>query len=130
MAADEPDDTGATPTQGGDAGQVHRRGEMGKDSTTVDSPDRQAESRRGFTALVYFHGIGTPRRHEEISRLADALDQFAQTQEQGSVGRLRRFAVHWEPSVEPGFDDFAYVEMARFVERFAKKKKDAKKRIQ
>ena len=37
--------------------------------TTADDP--------GYTAVVYFHGIGTPRRHEEIARLADAMDWFA-----------------------------------------------------
>jgi hypothetical protein len=29
---------------------------------------------RDYTAIVYFHGIWTQKRHEEISRLADSLD--------------------------------------------------------
>ena len=41
------------------------------------------------TAIVYFHGIGTQRRHEEISRLLDAIDQYSRTQDGTTIGYPR-----------------------------------------
>lgn len=51
-----------------------------------------------YTAILYFHGIGTQRRYEEISRLIDSLDQFAECQDPHTIGRLRAQQVALEPS--------------------------------
>jgi hypothetical protein len=64
-----------------------------------------------YTAILYYHGMGTPRRHEEISRLTDALDQFAERQAAASVGRLRNQNVAFEPSRTDQDDVVAYPDM-------------------
>lgn len=48
------------------------------------------------TAIVYFHGIGTQRRHEEISRLLDAIDQYSRTQDGATIGYPRGQEVKFE----------------------------------
>jgi len=48
------------------------------------------------TAIVYFHGIGTQRRHEEISRLLDAIDQYSRTQDGKKIGYPRGQKVEFE----------------------------------
>ena len=80
--------------------------------------DRAGDKKHtNYTAIVYFHGIGTPRRQEEISRIVDSLDQFAEQQDVASVGRLRRIHVGWEPSRVGDRDDVTYVEVRRLVQR-------------
>jgi pimeloyl-ACP methyl ester carboxylesterase len=74
------------------------------------------------TSIIYFHGVGTPRRYEETSRLADAFDQFAQSQEIGSVGRLRQIEVKWEASRVGDKNDVAFISATRVVHRFRKRK--------
>lgn len=37
----------------------------------------EEDSSTGYTATVYFHGMGEQRRYEEVSRLVDALDAYA-----------------------------------------------------
>lgn len=70
---------------------------------------------QSYTAIVYFHGIGTPRRHEEISRLTDALDQFADQQDYERVGRLRDQNIGFEPSRVDTDDDFTFVQAKRLI---------------
>jgi hypothetical protein len=70
-----------------------------------------------YVAVVYFHGMGAPRRHEEISRLTDALDQYSSSLDVGSVGRLRNQKVFFEPSRNDD-EDVAYVGINRVVRRF------------
>jgi hypothetical protein len=74
-----------------------------------------ARRRESYTAIVYFHGIGTPRRHEEISRLTDALDQFADQQDYERVGRLRDQKIGFEPSRVDADDDFTFVQAKRLI---------------
>jgi len=71
-----------------------------------------------YVAIVYFHGMGAPRRHEEISRLTDALDQYSSSLDVGSVGRLRNQKVVFEPSRNEEDEDVAYVGINRVVRRF------------
>src|SRR5258708_17825131 len=71
-----------------------------------------------YVAIVYFHGMGAPRRHEEISRLTDALDQYSSSLDVASVGRLRNQKVFFEPSRNDDDDDVAYVGINRVVRRF------------
>jgi hypothetical protein len=73
-----------------------------------------------YTAIIYFHGMGAPRRHEEISRLTDALDQFSSNLDVGSVGRLREQRVLFEPSRTDEDEDVAFVRIYRVVKRFGR----------
>jgi pimeloyl-ACP methyl ester carboxylesterase len=77
-----------------------------------------APSLDGYTAILYFHGMGTPRRHEEISRLIDAFDQFSEKQDLASVGRLRDQNVAFEPSRIGQSEDVAFISLTRVVWRF------------
>lgn len=44
----------------------------------------------GYVATVYFHGMGEQRRHEEISRMIDALDIYAHNPNEGvTLQRIR-----------------------------------------
>lgn len=49
-----------------------------------------------YTAIIYFHGIGTQRRHEEISRLLDAIDQYSRSQDGETIGYPRGQKVEFE----------------------------------
>ncbi|MGD9332157.1 MAG: hypothetical protein PVJ53_12650, partial [Desulfobacterales bacterium] len=45
--------------------------------TTHTQPSASAENQdRGHVAVVYVHGMGNQRRHEEVRRLIDAIDIF------------------------------------------------------
>jgi hypothetical protein len=66
-----------------------------------------------YTALIYFHGIGTPRRHEEMSKLADAIDQFSNFKGIDAVGRFRQIDVNWEASRMLPDEIVPYVKMSR-----------------
>jgi hypothetical protein len=87
-------------------------------------PDTGSEApkttRRRYTAIVYFHGMGSPRRHEQISRLTDELDLFAGGQDAASVGHLRDQKVLLEPSRTEDDEDVAFVEISRLVRRFTR----------
>ena len=57
----------------------------------------------GYTAVVYFHGIGEQRRYEETSRLVDSLDRylagcFLRNEPQGMLMGIR-------PKLRPGLAD-------------------------
>jgi hypothetical protein len=53
-----------------------------------------------YTAIIYFHGMGSQRRFEETSRLIDSLDQFlAQSHK---AGESRGFLTQIKPQLEPG----------------------------
>lgn len=67
-----------------------------------------------YTAIVYFHGIGTQRRWEEISRLVDAFDQHAQTQDGATIGRLRDLNPGTEKNRVTSQDDARYVSYVNF----------------
>jgi len=44
------------------------------------------------TSVIYFHGVGDPRRHVSLSSFLDHFDLFGQSQDKGTVGRPRTFA--------------------------------------
>lgn len=97
--------------------------ESGTPRVARDLKKEQLSANRQHTSIVYFHGIGTPRRFEAISRMADAFDQFAQLQEIGSVGRLRQLDAHWETSRAKGEEgEIPYISMTRVVHRFLRGK--------
>ena len=67
-----------------------------------------------FTAVVYFHGMGSQKRYEEVSRLVDCLDHYAQpprSDDSESTGKLRHIRAGLEPSRVEGRPDIGYVEV-------------------
>lgn len=42
-------------------------------------PSTAAADRR-YTGIIYFHGMGTPRRFEELTRVLDTMDRYATSQ--------------------------------------------------
>jgi pimeloyl-ACP methyl ester carboxylesterase len=75
---------------------------------------------KSYTAVVYFHGIGTQRRHEEISRLIDAIDQYSRTQDAATIGNPRGQEVNFEvsriASNAHDSDPVSFIEFHRRVE--------------
>lgn len=49
-----------------------------------------------YTAVVYFHGMGSQRRYEELGRLIDALDRFSHSHTP-PFGRLKNIHASVEP---------------------------------
>ncbi|MEM6652037.1 MAG: hypothetical protein AAF582_05515 [Pseudomonadota bacterium] len=76
-------------------------------------------SKFDYTAIIYFHGIGTQRRYEEMSRLIDAFDQFSLLHDQKEVGILRDQKLQMEPHVRgdqsDGNDFFSFLQFKRFI---------------
>ncbi len=68
------------------------------------------------TSIVYFHGMGTPRRYEELTRVLDTLDRYAEAQnEPRTLGRLRNQVVKLEPSRVGGDDPVAFIHFFRLL---------------
>jgi len=77
----------------------------------------QSRSRgsQGYTSIIYFHGMGTPRRYEELSRVLDTLDRYAETQDPAKIGMLRGQAVGLEPCRDGGEEPIAFLRFSRFL---------------
>ncbi|MDJ0391523.1 hypothetical protein QMO56_25805 [Roseomonas sp. E05] len=56
-----------------------------------------------YTAVIYFHGMGSQRRFEESSRLIDGLDSFLA--DSHAQGNSRGFLSKIAPRLEPARDD-------------------------
>ena len=67
------------------------------------------------TSVVYFHGMGSQRRHEEISRLIDCLDKYAHAN-LGTAGMLADIRPKVEVPRQPVKDDVVYVRTRRIFE--------------
>ncbi|BBL72039.1 hypothetical protein [Methylogaea oryzae] len=65
-----------------------------------------SEGSRDYTAVVYFHGMGSQKRYEEVSRLIDALDHYGHGL---SAARLGDIHAKSETS-RIGQDDCTYIE--------------------
>jgi hypothetical protein len=62
-----------------------------------------AAAPKGFTSVIYFHGMGSQRRYEESARLIDVIDRFlgsAYREGGEALGRL----VDIDPRIEPRTD--------------------------
>lgn len=68
-----------------------------------------------YTAVIYVHGIGIPRRYEEISRLADSLDAAMQAMPSSVARGLRRQRLEYEVSRVDSVDDFAYIAFEHII---------------
>lgn len=82
----------------------------------VGSKNSTAQKNNSYKAIVYFHGMGIQSRYEEISRLIDSLDQFANSQDENSGGKLRQLVAKIEPPrTDTVKQDITYVSMTRYV---------------
>lgn len=71
------------------------------------------EDPKSYTAVLYFHGIGSPKRHVSLSQFLDYFDRFGQSQDKHGVGRPRDF----EYGVEAIEDDVVnFVSFKRVVD--------------
>ena len=72
-----------------------------------------AVSKAPYSAVVYFHGMGSQRRYEETSRLVDCLDRYVvgRHREGKSLGVLRDIKARVEPlrSNSPSNDIVGYI---------------------
>jgi hypothetical protein len=44
-----------------------------------------------YTSVIFFHGVGDPKRHVSLGALLDHLDLFGQRQSETGLGTLRKF---------------------------------------
>ncbi|MCI4591670.1 hypothetical protein MOK15_16425 [Sphingobium sp. BYY-5] len=51
-----------------------------------------------YTSIIYFHGMGTPKRYEELSRILETLDRYGSGHEADKHGALRGQSVGVETS--------------------------------
>ena len=88
---------------------------------TGDEPSSAAGGKQRiehYTSIVYFHGMGRPRRYEEVSRVLDSLDRYASNDVPDSVGMLRGQKVGFEPSRSGDESDlFTFFKFVRFIPR-------------
>lgn len=65
-----------------------------------EQKNSQTRNRENHTSILYFHGMGTQRRYEEISRLIDGLDQYqGESFRQGChLGKMTKIRARLEPS--------------------------------
>ncbi|MFT4954917.1 MAG: hypothetical protein ACI8U3_001291 [Brevundimonas sp.] len=69
------------------------------------------------TSILYFHGMGTPKRYEELTRVLDSLDRFAEAANDDlRIGRLREQIVKLEPSRAGVDEPVAYIAFSRLLE--------------
>ncbi len=65
-------------------------------------------------SVVYVHGMGSQKRYQEVSRLVDALDQWAdENRTEDGGGRLRGIRPRLEPCRPSGEGEVAYVDVTR-----------------
>jgi hypothetical protein len=81
-----------------------------------EQPETPKPLPKKHTSVVYFHGMGSQRRYEEISRLIDCLDKYAY-RHQEEVGRLAEIKTRLEPPRGACKKDVAYIEAVRLFER-------------
>jgi len=77
----------------------------------VDVTTGSPASTTHYTAVIYFHGMGSQRRFEETSRLIDSLDRYLnQSHREGnSLGYLTRIAPQLEPGVEKPDEIYTHI---------------------
>ncbi|NYH96028.1 hypothetical protein [Novosphingobium marinum] len=46
---------------------------------------------KAYTAVIYFHGIGNPRRHVSLAQFLDYFDRFGERQGKDQIGKPRDF---------------------------------------
>ena len=78
--------------------------------------DRQAAAPkpRAYTAVVYFHGMGSQRRFEEISRLIDCLDKYSYDH-RDTTGAVAEVHADIEPPRGTCKEDVSFVKCIRLA---------------
>ncbi len=69
-----------------------------------------------YTAVVYFHGMGNQKRYEELSRLVDALDVYANRSfniHKDPVGLLSKIRPRMEPRRGSEGGDVSYIRVIK-----------------
>lgn len=69
-------------------------------SATTDTARQPGQNKpAAYTAIVYFHGMGSQRRYEETSHLVDQIDRYLGKQPRGDdqLGQLRGIKARVEP---------------------------------
>ena len=87
------------------------------DTPTI--PDANAagiERHKPHTSVVYFHGMGSQRRYEEVSRLVDCLDKYA-FQDEHNSGVIRDIRAGLEPCRELDKKDVSFIRCIRLRNR-------------
>jgi hypothetical protein len=87
----------------------------GESSRALNRTDQDSEhkapgapSPKGYTAVLYFHGMGNQRRYEEVSRLVDALDAESRRRKKRE-DELRNIHARAEPPRVPLPKDVTYI---------------------
>lgn len=70
-------------------------------------PPEGAARPRGWTGILFVHGMGSQRRYGDVSALVEALDQRARA---GTDGHFVGIDVKLEPSTRPDASPVAYLE--------------------
>jgi hypothetical protein len=87
----------------------------GATDASVTAPKMNAATPAEYTAVVYFHGMGSQRRYEETSYLIDQIDCYLGNQERAGtpLGQLRGIEACVEPLNpklgQPGAPTISYV---------------------
>jgi hypothetical protein len=93
--------------------------ETGEPELGTEAVDREPSAARGspgerHTSIIYFHGMGTPKRYEELSRVLDTLDRYAEAQaDPTGLGKLRGQRIQLETSTNDGGEPIAFIEFFR-----------------
>lgn len=78
--------------------------------TPAAAPGQPETASSEYTAVVYFHGMGSQRRYEEVSRVVDSLDRFARNVEKTEkVGLLGKIKARLEPGRGERKEPVAYL---------------------
>lgn len=82
---------------------------------TGSSVNSKESAEDGYTSVIYFHGMGSQRRYEELSRLVDAIDTFLTHSDRdgkknGGKGLLRGIVPRLEPLSGSREKTIAYIE--------------------
>ena len=91
----------------------------------MQSADGDRPGRSRYTAVVYFHGMGSQRRLEEMSRLIDGLDRYAHSR-RDTIGDLANIKLRVEP-LHP--DDKTEIPYVRLDRRPARDSERPKRRV-
>lgn len=82
---------------------------------SIRSSSEETYRRGRYTSIVYFHGMGTPKRYEELSRILDTLDRYAEAQADPQLGLLRGQLVRLESPRSGGDEPIAFIEFFRLI---------------
>lgn len=78
------------------------------DATPTAPGTNPTEPDRRYTGIIYFHGMGTPRRFFELTRVLDTLDRYA-TSQKTSDQLVADRTVGFEPSRCDGPEPVAFI---------------------